>query len=285
MWCMQLLVMGQILTSIHTAWIAGQIVARHTREGEPRGITHKQEDAMVNMLSDGDPLVYVHWGAYESGKSRAASNARFRLQKMGKLVMLVEGDEFTHLNSAREWLRVSVGVPDDRKDDKFSLFLPPPGERRASLVIDHADSLVKMYGEKAVLEAVCELRIPVLMLFGSWEWALDMLKQSFVCRLLGDPGLGRWYWRDLDKVYASFPEEIRAKAKENEEEVRSCANLSGSPGVLQFEAYTGSKGSMHRAQLIHREWVNGVRALNGEDMQGVTGRFPDRDHVFHWDEF
>ena len=35
--CMQLLGMGQILTSIHTAWIAGQIVARHTREGEPCG--------------------------------------------------------------------------------------------------------------------------------------------------------------------------------------------------------------------------------------------------------
>jgi hypothetical protein len=40
---------------------------------------------------------------------------------------------------------------------------------------------------------------------------------------------------------------------------------------------------MHRARLIDAEWYNGIRALNGADMQGVTGRFPDKDGVFHWD--
>jgi hypothetical protein len=41
---------------------------------------------------------------------------------------------------------------------------------------------------------------------------------------------------------------------------------------------------MHRARLIAAEWENGIRALNGEDMKGVTGRFPDKNHTFHWDE-
>jgi hypothetical protein len=40
---------------------------------------------------------------------------------------------------------------------------------------------------------------------------------------------------------------------------------------------------MRRARLIAAEWENGIRALNGEDMQGVVGRFPDKDGVFHWD--
>ena len=40
--------------------------------------------------------------------------------------------------------------------------------------------------------------------------------------------------------------------------------------------------NMLRAKLIDTEWKNGVRALNGEDMKGVTGRFPDKDGVFHW---
>jgi hypothetical protein len=41
---------------------------------------------------------------------------------------------------------------------------------------------------------------------------------------------------------------------------------------------------MHRAKLIAVEWENGIRALNGEDIQGVTGRFPDKDGTFHWDK-
>lgn len=279
--------MGQIISSIHTAWIAGQIVARHTQVGSPKGITHTRlEDTMVDTLgsSKTDPRIYVHWGAYESGKSRAASNAQFRLQEMGKLVMLVHGWDFTHLKSAREWLRVGLGVPTDRAQDKLSMFLP--GDRQAVLIIDHADLLVKKYGENDILEAVSELDIPVLMLFSSWDRALDMLTKHYGCKLLGDePGLGRWNTEDLAKLYESFPEHIKEKAKTRKWDLARCANLSGSPGILQFETYTSDpRGpSMHRAELINREWINGIRALNGEDMQGVTGRFPDKDHNFHWD--
>jgi len=38
-----------------------------------------------------------------------------------------------------------------------------------------------------------------------------------------------------------------------------------------------------RTQTIASEWRNGIRALNGEDMKGTTGRFPDKKGVYHWD--
>lgn len=282
---MPLLEMGQIISSIHTVWIAGQIVARHTQVGSPNGITHRLEDTMVDTLgSKSIPRIYVHWGAYESGKSRAASNAQFRLQEMGKLVMLIHGWDFTFQKSARDWLRVNVGVPEDRATDRLSTFLP--GDKQAVLIIDHADLLVAKYGENDILEAVSELDIPVLMLFSSWERALDMLTKHYGCKLLGDePGLGRWDSENLAKLYDSFPERIQKKAEPLKAELHQCALLASSPGILQFETYTcDPRGpSMHRAQLINREWINGIRALNGEDMQGVVGRFPDRDYTFHWD--
>ena len=276
--------MGQILQSIHNVWIASSIVARHTQKGVPRGITHILEKTIVNTLNKSTPRIYVHWGAYESGKSRAASNARFRLQDdHDKLVMLTYGWEFTYMPTAREWLRAWMGVPKDRAQDKLSMFLP--ANEQTVLIIDHADFLVKQFGEKDVAEAVRELNIPALILFSSWERALDMLKQD-QCQLLGEPGLGRWHWRELAQLYASFPEDIKKIADTRKNELRECAVLSGSPGILQFEAYsmTDTKGpNLRRAQLINQEWENGIRALSGEDMQGVTGRFPDKNHTFHWD--
>lgn len=278
--------MSQIISSIHTTWIAAQIVARHTYEGKPKGITHRLEDTMIDTLGKSDPRIYVHWGAYISGKSRAASNARFRLQSMGKLVMLVHGWDFTDRKSAREWLRVCIGVPEDRAQDKPSMFFP--ADKQAVLIIDHADALIKKYGENDILEAVSELDIPVLMLFSSWERAVDMLTKHYGCKLLGDePGLGRWDSKDLAKLYESFPEHIKEETKTRKWDLAICATISGSPGILEFEAYNcvgDSRGpSMHRAELINREWINGIRALNGEDMQGATGRFPDKNLTFHWD--
>lgn len=240
---------------------------------------------MVKRLKTCTPQIYVHWGAYESGKSTAASNARYRMQEMGKLVMLTHGWEFTCRPTAREWLRTWMGVPKDRAQDKLSMFLP--ANQETVIIVDHADFVVKRHGEKNVVEAIRELNIPALILFTSWERAVDMLKQDG-CQLLGEPGLGRWHWKELAKLYYSFPEDIRKKAETQKDELFRCALLSGSPGILQFETYTSayndSKGpNIRRAQLIDQEWENGIRALNGEDMQGVTGRFPDKDHNFHWD--
>jgi hypothetical protein len=264
---------------IHTAWIAANIVARHTDDGSPQGITHLQENTMVDTLSTSPSRIYVHWGAYESGKSRAARNAKARLQNTGKLVMLLQGLEFTYMPNAREWLRVWMGVPKDRAQDELSMFLP--ANKQTVLIIDHADSLLKRYNETDLAEAVRELNIPTLLLFSSWERAVDMLKQEG-CLLLGEPGLGRWHWQELASLYYSFPEPNRLQAEPLKAELHHCALLSGSPGILQHEVYTGSTPNMLRAELINTEWVNGIRALNGENMQGVTGKFPDKDLHFQW---
>jgi hypothetical protein len=68
--------MGQVLTSIHAAWIAIQIDARHRHAGPRRGLQHRLEDAIVDTLSKPDPNIYVHWGAC---KFREASHAAIRL--------------------------------------------------------------------------------------------------------------------------------------------------------------------------------------------------------------
>jgi hypothetical protein len=177
--------MGQIIASIHTAWIAAGIVARHTDKGSVRGITHLLENTMVDTLSTSpSSRIYVHCaegarrrrGAYESGKSRAARNAKARLQMEGRLVMLFQGWDFTYMTSAREWVRTWMGVHEDRAQDELSMFLP--ADRQTLLIIDHADDLLRRYNEKDLAEALRELNIPALLLFGSWERAVDMLKHK-----------------------------------------------------------------------------------------------------------
>ena len=273
-------VMGQVLTSIHTAWIGILIDERHQHVGPRRGLQHRLEDAIVNTLSRPASEVYVHWGAYESGKSRAASNAAIRLQAEGKLVMLMHGFDFTFKKDIYSWLRIGIGIPEDRSKDKISTFFP--ADKQTVLIIDHADYLFKRYGETDVVNALYTLGIPVLILVSSWERAVDLKKQG--CLLLGPTLLGFWTEHELDELYETFPERLKRKVEANKlSELRECARLTGSPGVLVFGSHEEHKPNMRRAKLIETEWENGIRALNGEDMQGVTGRFPDKDGVFHWD--
>ena len=271
--------MGQVLTSIQTAWLGVLIAERHQHNGPRRGLQHRLEDAMVNTLSKPTPTVYVHWGAYESGKSRAASNAAIRLQAEGKFVMLIHGYDFTFKKDLRSWLRVGIGIPEEHANDKISTFFP--ADKQTVLIIDHPDYLLKQYGEKDLVDTLDALGIPVLILVGSWERAVDLKKQG--CLLLGPTLLGFWTEHELDELYETFPERIRRKAEANKPELYQCAVLSGSPGILHFESHAEVKPNMHRARLIAAEWENGIRALNGEDMKGVTGRFPDKNHTFHWD--
>jgi hypothetical protein len=58
-----------------------------------------------------------------------------------------------------------------------------------------------------------------------------------------------------------------------------CALLSSSPGLLA----TSPISKTRKARLIAAKLENVIIALNGEDLTGITGHFPDRD-VFHWDE-
>lgn len=271
--------MGQIVTRIHTCIITHQIEALHQHIGPRRGLQHRLEDAIVDTLSKPTPNLYVHWGAYESGKSRAASNAAIRLQAEGKLVILRKGYDFMYPKEVNSWLRVAIGIPEDHAKDGLSTFLP--AGKQAVLILDHPEFIIEQYGEKDLLDALDKLQIPVLLLTGSWEQALDLEKQG--CLLLGEPGIGRWTQQELDELYETFPERLKRKVEACKPELRECALLSGSPGILHFESHDEVKPSMHRARLINAEWENGIRALKGEDMQGVTGRFPDKNGKFHWE--
>ncbi len=176
---------------------------------------------------------------------------------------------------------MSIGIPESHTTENFAKFLPK--KKQPVLIIDHADLLLKQYNnEKELASVVLELGIPVLIiLFSSWERALDMLEQEKT-QLLGELGLGRWTREELEQLYEIFSDSLKQTAQAKECDVLSCATLAGSPGILYFESHEQYTPNMARAQLINIEWNNGIRALSGEDMQGVTGRFPDKNHRFHW---
>jgi hypothetical protein len=238
---------------------------------------------MVDVLSreTQSPKIYVHWGVFESGKLRAASNAAIRLQERGKVVMLRHGWDFTFKTKLRDWLRISIGIPDDRAEDKPSVFLPD--NNRAVMILDHPEYLIKQFGEKGLLDGLCELEIPILILVSSWEHAVELKKLG--CQLLGEPGFGRWTEDELNDLYQSFPESVRDKCKATRLELAGTSVMSGSPGILFHECHYGEKTKTNilRARLMQNEWINGMRALQGQDMGEITGRFPDKKGTFHWD--
>lgn len=274
--------MDKILPSLHTYWIMAQIQSRHTHAGERTGLQSRLEDTIVDVLgSQETSCIYVHWGVYESGKSRAASNAAIRLQdRHGKLVMLRHGWDFTHKNNLRDWLRLSIGIPDDRQHDKLSTFFP---NRKAVLILDHPDFLLKLHGEGKLVDNLRELDIPVLILMNSWERAVEL--KNCGCRLLGEPGFDRWTEHELSELFKTFSPLIQDKDQATKLNLMKCAALSRSPGVLFHECHRGEKCNpdMRRANIMHTEWQNGMRALQGQSMGDITGRFPDKNGTFHWD--
>ena len=285
---------GWIFTGIHTWWIGLLIAERHSQHTGPRlGIQHRLEDAIVETLLKPEPIVYVHWGAYESGKSWAARNAAKRLQAEGRLVMLFDDYYLTHSPEERDWLRAAIGVPYYCADKRFGLFLP--ADRKAVVILDHPDFLIKQYGARQVVETLRrQLGIPALILVTSWERAIEL--KGVGCQLLGEPGFGRWTPEELDTLWAqprtSCRYSKRARVEVDAETlalIKECGELSGSPGILMHELVEAeggecSKPMRHRARLMNAEWENGTRALKGGDMQAVTGQFPDKDGRFHWDE-
>jgi hypothetical protein len=123
---LEICTIGNIASNLHTAISLQGIITRHKIQTcERRGLPSRLEDAIVDVLSRetrGGARCYVHWGVYESGKSRAASNAAIRLQEEhGKVVMLRHGCDFTDKTKLRDWLRISIGILDDRAEDKLSI--------------------------------------------------------------------------------------------------------------------------------------------------------------------
>jgi hypothetical protein len=284
--------MGQILTALHTARVSHQIVQMHTlppvhsRAGFR--LPSRLEDAIVGVFSRPHPedQVFVHWGAYESGKSLASKVAAARLQQdMGKPVILLQGYHMNTLTTLRKWLRQDIGIPPDRPRDTLSAYIPEG--KQALVIFDHADMVLSKYGVSETYGSLKELGVPVLVLVSSWEHALDMKKLG--AQLLGTPGFARWTEAELVQLYHSRPESRRFRDCYTDGFL-ACATLSGCPGILinDLSLYGISEPvsgpNMLRARLIDAEWRNGIRALHGEDMQGVTGAFPTHEGKFNWDE-
>lgn len=286
--------MGGLLERLHVALVAHQITARHSLLTYPdilsqnsQHMPSRLEDTIVGTFSRThfNPQIFVHWGAYESGKSRAARVAAARLQQhMGKPVMLLQGYHMPHLNTLRFWLRREIGIPPDRPHDKLSVFMQD-NKPQALVILDHADMVLSKYGARDTFAELQELEVPVLILVSSWEHALDLKKLG--AQLIGNPGFARWTKDELTQLYHTLPES-KYNRECYTEAFMTNATLSGCPGLLINDAFAGifehtTRSNLLRARIVDVEWRNGIRALNGEDMQGVTGRFPDKQGVFHWD--
>ena len=273
--------MGQIITTFYNYLIAKHIISRHKIKGYRKGLQHRLEDAIFDTLSKPEPdTIYVHWGAFESGKSRAARNAAIRLQQdASKLAILVHGYDFSPCPTFLSWLQTAIGIPKDRADEKVSTFLAAT-KKETVLIIDQLDIILKHYTEAECVEALHQVGFPVLLLVSSWERALELTKQEG-CQLLGKPGFGRWTEDELTFLFKTYDDNYDCTKKDNAIQI---ATIGGSPGILFEEKFGDSDGrNLPMAKHIDVEWKNGIRALNGEDMQCVTGRFPDKNGYFHWD--
>jgi hypothetical protein len=265
--------MGQVIADINDCTITKSIFECHILKECRNGLQHRLEDTIFDTFINHSNVINVHWGAFESGKSRAARNAAIRLQETGKLVILLQGHDFTLQPNFYAWLQASFKIPNDNADEKLSMFSTITNKETV-LIIDQFDIILHHYSEVECIEALRQIGLPVLLLVSSWERALELTKQEG-CNLLGEPGFGRWTEDELMSLFKTY------NCKNKDTHTVQVATLAGSPGIL-FEESFGEKGTMQPlAKIIDAEWHNGIRALNGEDMQGITGRFPDKDGYFH----
>jgi hypothetical protein len=109
--------------------------ARHALGAEaPLAYHHPLEDAVFEGLLGAPSGVFVHWGAYGSGKSTAVRVACQRLQAAGRTVILLHGFDHSSARTARALLRRAVGVPDDVAPISGSFVGP------TTVVVDHFDA-------------------------------------------------------------------------------------------------------------------------------------------------
>lgn len=273
--------MGQIISLLRMVRVSCQISDRYHISEERQGMHSRLEHAIVNAFAQEERLgLFVHWGAYASGKSTAAKNAAITLQRnFGRLAILLRGYDFPWKITARDWIQTALGIPDDCKDDMIHTLLPH--SRRPVLIIDQVDLVLNRYGSRDLLLSLRELGMPVLCLATSWEHASDLNECGY--QLLGAPGFGRWFEAELLDLYHTLPRDALLRCRLDKASIMQCAVLSGSPGVLRDGVMCDSKQNMKRAKLMDAEWQNGVRALERGDTKGVIGRFPDKAGIFHWD--
>ena len=267
--------LNRFLMFIHTMLASNWITQRHfLKQPTPLAYHHPLETTVFNTLTASPSGMFVHWGAYESGKSTAVRHAGVRLQAEGRFVILLHGFDQSYHKSTRNWFRQSVGVPDDDARPISAFFNQP-----TTIIIDHFESLVKLHED--TLDFLRELsgdssisnRFNVLLVVTSWERAIE-LRDVVGCKVVGSPS--RWTRDQLETLFSTLPD--RDKYQGNKDELLRLATLSGTAGYLTFSVSTGRADSAH-ASIHDLEWRKGTAALDGGTTE--VGRFPDKNGIFH----
>jgi hypothetical protein len=286
----------QFFATMRVAWISGQIAARHTL-GRPKVLAfhHPLAETLFNTLKTESSGVFVHWGVYESGKSTAARQAAWRLQEeAGRQVIGFNGFEFPWLKPPEKRLRHAIGVPKDMTDEPLSEFFT----RDTTIIIDHFDMFVRdkdNVGDET-LEWVIKLieesqqtkKFNMLLIVTSWERAQELVDVG--CKLVPGDAPARWTRDDLETLYASLPDKSRRIMSEKEDELLRLATLSGTPGFLTYEVMSDRKRFSSRHAAMHDlEWRRGMKGLYKQAHLDLsphveTGRFPDRNGVYHHED-
>ncbi len=91
----------------------------------------------------------------------------------------------------------------------------------------------------------------------------------------------RWTEAQLKALFASLPAAIQEKYNEDtdkKDRLLRLSTLSGTPGYLTF-----SEVCPRHASILDLEWRKGTDALGSKSL-GDTGRFPDKDGIFHHED-
>lgn len=252
---------------------------------------HPLARKLSNTLNQTPSGIFVHWGVYESGKSTAARNAGLRLQNdSDRLVILLDCYDFSWKpTSMRAWLRHRIGIPEFIPDSEpMSTFFNKP----TTIIMDHFDLLMrdKQQSVNDTLNFIRELatesaetqKFNVLLVVTSWERAIELRNNG--CTVLESPS--RWTEAQLKALFASLPAAIQEKYNEDtdkKDRLLRLSTLSGTPGYLTFSAAFDSEVCPRHASILDLEWRKGTDALCDKSL-GDTGRFPDKDGIFHHED-
>ncbi len=276
--------LAQLFSFLRVAYISALINARHLIE--PIGFRgpayhHPTEAALFETLSSSPSGVFVLWGAFESGKSTAVRNVGLRLQNEGgQTVVVLHGFYSLSGRSSQRWLSQNVGAPDDTGEAMSKFFSKP-----TTLVLDHFDMMMRndQQAREALeflrglsIESAESRRFNVLVVVTSWERAAQLRQNG--CSILSACSR-RWTRAELTALFETLPASFRARWPD-EDELLTLSALSGTPGFLTFAA-RNEFACPRRAEVLDREWRMGESALDGDPGGGDTGRFPDKNGVFH----
>ena len=286
-----LLMFGKFFSVLRVAHVSSIINARNALEPQQNPTyPHPLENAIFNDLNTSSGI-FVHWGVYESGKTTAVRKVGLRLQnEEGKTVIYTHGYDFSwERTMKRPFLRQIIGIPKECDTEPISTYFNKP----TTIIIDHFDLMMQDKDNRCndTLSALRELatesadsqKFNVLLVLNSWERAIQLCNAISGCKITGSPS--RWSEDELKALFETLPESVKDQweiQNEKKDELLRLATLAGTPGYLTFEA-NSQRLCARQAARFDREWRRGTRALRGESELGDTGRFPDKNGIYHRD--